>query len=368
MAVEIKQALEREFEIVLTAPELRTLTFGKLQELTDSITKGDKVAAKSMDSSKKLADVQRNMILRSLGNEKTAHDLLMPLNAHTEKPSDVCALFITGIEGVANTALVKSCNSIEIPTYALQLNAFFNAKTFPELMALISEVNLHEFSILKKKIQFIFRSQDILKLFSGRKRFILIGHSFGGYVAIKLAKLLEQHGLTGEVVSIDGSVIAFNRGMKIVMPNINVSDESVENFILMHMAFEALPDLQNDVIYKVFADHKTYMARCDAIIDMITQPEYSRDYLKSIYIGALNRTKMIMTESDNFNGERIRSNITLIRPTIHLVPGMENDYNLKQYTDGRVLVSFIEGNHLTILDNIQLYQILNNICTSRLSS
>lgn len=187
-------------------------------------------------------------------------------------------------------------------------------------------------------------------------------------MAIELAKLLERNGLTGEVISVDGSVVVFNRGMKLVMPNIDVSDESVENFILMHMAFEALPDMQNDVIQKVFAEYKTMDARSDAIINMITQPEYSRDYLKNIYHGTFNRIKMIMTESDSYTGERIRSNITLIRPTIHLVPGMENDYNLKQYTDGRVLVSFVEGNHLTILDNIQLYQIINNICTSRLSS
>lgn len=143
MAVEIKQALEREFEIILTAPELRTLTFGKLQELTDSITKGDRLSlAKAPDASTARADVQRNMMLRSLGNEKTANELIIPLNdTKTAKACDVCAIFITGIEGVANVALAKSCKAIEIPIYALQLNAFFNAKTLPELISSIEKVN-----------------------------------------------------------------------------------------------------------------------------------------------------------------------------------------------------------------------------------
>lgn len=146
MAVEIKQALEREFEIILTAPELRTLTFGKLQELTDSIGKGDKLSAKSLDASKSIADVQRNMILRSLGNEKTANEVIIPLNkTDTNKSSDVCALFVAGIEGVASADLAKSCKLIEIPIYALQLNAFSNAKTFPELISSISKVNVFAF-------------------------------------------------------------------------------------------------------------------------------------------------------------------------------------------------------------------------------
>ena len=36
MAVEIKQSLEREFEIFLTAQEIRSLTFARLGELTSA--------------------------------------------------------------------------------------------------------------------------------------------------------------------------------------------------------------------------------------------------------------------------------------------------------------------------------------------
>lgn len=203
-----------------------------------------------------------------------------------------------------------------------------------------------------------------MNLFNGKKRFILIGHSFGGCVAVELAKLLENNGLKGEVISIDGSVTVFKRGMNLLMPKIGQSDENLENYILMHIAFELLPDLQMDVLQKILFEHKTWDERSDAILKLVTQPEYSRVYLKNIGIGILNRIKMIMKESDEYSGERIRSSITLIRPTTHLVPDIENDYHLKQYTSGRVLVSFIEGNHMTMLDNIQLYQIINSICTN----
>lgn len=41
MGVEIKQVLERDFGVNVTAPELRTMTLGKLQELTDLISNGE---------------------------------------------------------------------------------------------------------------------------------------------------------------------------------------------------------------------------------------------------------------------------------------------------------------------------------------
>lgn len=138
MAVEIKQALEREFEIILTAPELRALTFGKLQELTESIGKGKKALAKDPDTSKLAEDT--NMIVHGFGNEQTAHEIIMPLNG-IDKPADTCALFITGIEGVTTKDLAQSCKCIEVPMYALQLHPFAAAKTLDELVSLIAEVN-----------------------------------------------------------------------------------------------------------------------------------------------------------------------------------------------------------------------------------
>lgn len=189
-----------------------------------------------------------------------------------------------------------------------------------------------------------------------------MGHSFGGYVAIFLAKLLEKHGLTGQVISIDGSVILFKYGMRKVMPNIDLQFD--EHLILAKILSHAFPEIPFDVIAKKFAEPKAWDEQFDLLYSMAPKIEYSVEYLKAISVGVMHRVRMCMSESDEYSGERIQSNITLIRPTTHLVPDVENDYNLKQYTYGRVFVSFIEGNHMSMLDNAQLYQIINNICTS----
>lgn len=194
----------------------------------------------------------------------------------------------------------------------------------------------------------------------------MIGRSFGAVLGIKLAKLLEQNGLTGEVICVDGSVALFKQYLKAHVPQLETVDESIQNFILTQLAFEILPDLELDEIQKVLTDKKTFEDRADAFIEMVPKSGYSKPYLKNFGYGLSNRFKMILDESDKCEmQERIRSSITLIRPKIHLVSDIENDYNLKQYTDSQVTVNFVEGNHLSMMDNSEMYSIVNNICAHK---
>lgn len=138
MAVEIKQALEREFEVILTAQDLRVLTFAKLQELTDSGGKGgDKIGAGDQE------EIQRNMMLRSLGHEELADKNIFPLNESKQSipNSDTQAIFIPGIEGVISPVLFTLCENIGVPIYALQLHTYCREESFTNLIELISKVS-----------------------------------------------------------------------------------------------------------------------------------------------------------------------------------------------------------------------------------
>lgn len=196
----------------------------------------------------------------------------------------------------------------------------------------------------------------------------MIGHSFGAVLGIKLAKILEQNGLTGEMICADGSVSLFKQCMKTHIPQLETLEESTQNFILTQFVFEILPDMPLDEIQKVLTDKKTFDDRADTFISMVSKSDYSKTYLKNFGYGLSNRMKMILNESDECTEDRIVSNITLIRPTTHLIPNIPNDYDLKQFTDGQVTVNFIEGNHLSMLDNTELYRIVNEICTKKVQS
>lgn len=148
MAVEIKQALEREFEVILTAQDLRTLTFAKLQELTDGGSKGIPSSG-IQDTAFKVEDIQRNMLLRSLGREEAADTTIIPLNeTDKNKKSDTYAIFIPGVEGVISPILYTLCKNIEIPIYALQLHSHCREESFTNLISLISKVSIQHIIFL----------------------------------------------------------------------------------------------------------------------------------------------------------------------------------------------------------------------------
>lgn len=151
--------------------------------------------------------------------------------------------------------------------------------------------------------------------------------------------------------------------MKGLLPNLDPTHENVQNFLLSQMAFEILPDddTKPDAIRNVLLQEKTYEDRIDKFVSLMKKRDYSDAYLKNVGHGLLNRIKMVMSEKEEYSGEKIKSNITLIRPSINLVVDIENDYQLNQYTSGKTSVKFIEGNHLTVLDNLELYKIINEI-------
>lgn len=204
-----------------------------------------------------------------------------------------------------------------------------------------------------------------MNLFKTKKRFVLIGHSFGGIVATELARLLEKRGLTGQLICLDGSFLLFKRFMKALMPNMEATEEFIQDFLLEQLAYEILPEQKPDAIKKVLKEEKNWEDSLNKFISLMPKQEFSDEYLRDIGYGLKNRFKIVLNESEEYTGEKIQSNITLIRPVTGFGVEIDNEYGLTQMTNGSVFVSFIDGNHLSMLDNIQLYQIINDICMNR---
>lgn len=207
-----------------------------------------------------------------------------------------------------------------------------------------------------------------MSLFKGKKRFIVIGHSFGAVIAIELARMLETNGLIGNVISIDGSILLFKRFLKHVMPSIEATNENIQHFLIEQLAYEILPDAQPKIIQKILLEEKTWEDRLNKYVSLMPTKEYSHEYLRDIGYGLQNRFKIVLSSDENYTADKIKSNIILIRPTVSWGVDIDNDYRLSQYTDGTVTVTSIEGNHLSILDNVQLYETINHICTNKLPS
>lgn len=140
MAVEIKQTLEREFEIFLTPQDLRSLTFAKLQEFADAQLKEGTDNVKLKLASEKKLDVFHQM-LRNMGDESTSDKMLLRLHSKnlTEKFNS-CLLIVPGIEGVAGSTWHSVAAAINLPTFVLQLQQTIDATSVPEIVQRVIEV------------------------------------------------------------------------------------------------------------------------------------------------------------------------------------------------------------------------------------
>lgn len=89
MSVEIKQVLEREFDVFLTAQQLRSITFLKLEEMSAANTS-------DRNSSPKERETHLEILFKNLGDESVCDETLVSINSVTTSPS---VIFIPGKDG-----------------------------------------------------------------------------------------------------------------------------------------------------------------------------------------------------------------------------------------------------------------------------
>lgn len=86
MAVEIKQTLERDFELILTPQDLRHLTFQKLQEFIDAKEKENTDGIQIIFASdNKLLGME--LLIRNLGDEANCDQIIIP-SRHLQLPQN----------------------------------------------------------------------------------------------------------------------------------------------------------------------------------------------------------------------------------------------------------------------------------------
>lgn len=117
MAVEIKQTLEREFELFLTAGDIRSLNFAKLQEMSAKEAYAAKRSGEAGDSGELITGLK--LLVRLVGTEDLNPETCLKLN--TKDETDKGELFLVpGIEGVGSV-FNELAAKLKAPAYCLQL-------------------------------------------------------------------------------------------------------------------------------------------------------------------------------------------------------------------------------------------------------
>jgi fatty acid synthase, animal type len=141
MAVEIKQTLEREFELFLSPQDLRSLTFMKLQEFSEN-----REAAATSNVKLKLASDETPtgvaILLRNLGDEVNSEQTILRLRSQNDGDNyNSCVLITPGVEGVAGNAWHSIASELTMPTHILQLTKTIECETTTAIVAKVIDVS-----------------------------------------------------------------------------------------------------------------------------------------------------------------------------------------------------------------------------------
>ncbi|XP_037954847.1 fatty acid synthase isoform X2 [Teleopsis dalmanni] len=345
MAVEIKQTLERDFELILTPQDLRSLTFQKLQEYSD---------ARNQDNTKNVkmilaSDIQLtgiDMLLRNLGDESQCNEIIVPLKTASDLSNqNTSSIIIPGLEGTSGQSWCKIGSYLTTKANLLQYHQFANMTNPHDIAAGLLE---HTKSILKIS-----------------EPYYIIGYSFGTLIAIELAAMLEKAGYRGQILLIDGAP-HFLKKLTLARIGETISDNDLYNIIISTIVHQIFPEESLETTSLVFMKFNKLSEKMDKFMEYVAKQDmYSENYTRIMINAMFNRIRM--TAKYNVDEVKdLKSPITLIRPAEVSLLDIEDDYCLSELTSGKVIMKIIEGNHSTMLDNPMLPQLINEYHPARL--
>lgn len=177
MGAEIKQTLERNYDVVLSAQEIRALTFGRLVELGNG---GASAEASSVTNGEK---VDNNQVQYNLDTELMPSKSLVQMASKSSNNENNPIFVLHPIEGVVSAlnSLAKEVNAV---VYGLQCTADTPLESIEELS------------------KFYIRQ---IKSVQAKGPYTLVGYSFGACVAFEIGVQLELAGENVKLLLIDGS-------------------------------------------------------------------------------------------------------------------------------------------------------------------
>lgn len=333
IAVEIQQVLERDYDILFSAQELRSFTLRELEKRVH--TKG----STADDVKKETVDIA-NLMISQLGDESTKDKIVITIPPRVED-KHVKALIIPGFEVMSNDMLSSIAKELQCPTYILQLGKSYDATTLQDILSIIWN--------------------DIIDLFSENEKFLVIGYSFGSLIALKIANILESLDKTGNLVMIDGSPQFVKKLAENLLSDVMQDDEKIRERISI-MSIKALEPTMSENAIKEILSLGTFKEQFEKFKDISkTNFNYSQNYIQEFNEGMFNRSKIALEVNENSLPSLHRTPISLLKSTESSLVNISDDYELKKFSSQNINVHEIVGNHQSMLGNLELVEVLNKI-------
>ncbi|KAB0795973.1 hypothetical protein PPYR_10034 [Photinus pyralis] len=333
MGSEIKQTLERNYDMTLSAQEIRALTFGRLGELASGgapVTASETVVTNGTKSH----ESNDGQVQFDLSVDIMPHKVL--LNMSKEVDNKKTPIFVVHpIEGSVHI-LQSLADKIQVPVYGLQCTTMCPMDSINDL----AKYYVNEIKTVQKK-----------------GPYTLIGYSFGACVAFEMGIQLETLGERVKLLLLDGSHSYVATHTK----NKKKGDTAVEQSGALVFFINQFKEIDQAKVMMELAVMKSWEERLNRATEILSghTPYTDKDVRAaagSFYYKLVAADKYKPTAT--FKGE-----ITLVKAIDNFVSAGE-DYGLGSVCKQKVVVQPLEGNHRSILQGKtvqKIADILHNI-------
>uniref|UniRef100_A0A336MQ27 Fatty acid synthase n=1 Tax=Culicoides sonorensis TaxID=179676 RepID=A0A336MQ27_CULSO len=340
MGAEIKQTLERSYDLVMSAQEIRQLTFGKLRTLESGgaaangeDSNGPSTNGRSSPDSSPIGDGTQVQFNAELMPSQT----LVRLPSKAPESETKNALFVVhAIEGVT-TALLPLAAQLSVPVYGLQCTNDVPTDTITVLAAhYIKQI---------KKIQ-------------TKGPYTIAGYSFGGSIAFEMVSQLEKSGETCKLVMLDGAprYVSWYTEVHKQKKSTKVEEESYAlayfglvcgklNYTKIAQELVALPNFESR------------LKRVAELVQTALQHKYS---IELIMQTATSFYKKLIAAHNYKPENKINAQTLLFKPTENYAK-LSEDYGLSTVCNKKVEIQTVKGDHRSILTGTTVEQIAQMI-------
>lgn len=185
---------------------------------------------------------------------------------------------------------------------------------------------------------------------------------------------MEVTGQTGNILLLDGAPHYIQRtGLGIIKASSKNINEDIENALILTMFQKLCAGKVIDAFIEDLAQSADWFCKVNLIVKFLPQDlkvTYSEAYLRKITLAVLNRTKAFINYSnshgeDVFKQSKLKSRITLVRPSLVSIKDIADDYELSQFTERPVDVRVINGDHFKMLENSELTVMINHFLSDQ---
>lgn len=307
MGAEIKQTLERNYDVVMSAQEIRLLSFGKLKALESGA--GDVTTTPQTNGTASKA------VTTAIGDgtQVVFTDELMPTECLVQIPSKAAAgskarpLFaVHAIEGFV-TALRPLAAKLTFPVWGLQCTAEAPLTSLNDLAAYY----------IKQ-----------IKTVQAKGPYVIAGYSFGASVAFEMVLLLENLGEKASLVMLDGSpkyVSWYTEAQQQRLEG-GTTQAQAEAHALAYFGLVSA-NLDYAKTAKQLDGLPTFESRLKLVAELIH--ESTKYPVDAVQIAALTFYKKLLAAHTYKPERKVTSSVTLVKPTENYVK-LAADYGLSE--------------------------------------